>query len=113
MIKTIVSLLMAVVVLFFSVWSLREVVKTASVLSNFPVASQDYVPVEPSPSKAKQAVLDEGYTDVVSEGPPFLGCGQDDSLLNSERFTAKNQNGKELKLVSCCGWFKGCTVRHE
>ncbi len=89
-------------------------------LGDIPVSSpeptrqvQTYESSQPSNSKAVQAAIDEGYTDVQSQGVAFLGCGKDDSMITSEHVLAKNSNGKTLELTVCCGLiFKGCTVRH-
>ena len=65
-------------------------------------------------SNAQKSVEAQGFTDVkMGSGSAdiFFGCSNEDSLLNSERFSAKNINGVTVDGVACCGWLKGCTIR--
>ena len=56
---------------------------------------------------------DEGFTDVkVLDDKPFLKCSNDDNVLTSINAEATNIAGKRVSLTVCCGYFKGCTIRH-
>ena len=61
---------------------------------------------------SQQAVIDEGYTDIVMGDMPLFGCSDSDEVLLSRKFTARNANGKTISGVACCGLLKGCTIRH-
>lgn len=67
--------------------------------------------VEP---RAIQALEDEGYSEVdiydTGWGGAWNGCGDSDN--RSAQFGALNVKGKRVEGVVCCGWMKGCTVRH-
>lgn len=66
----------------------------------------------PSISKAARAVMDEGYTNLVSTGIPLFQCSDSDSTFFNEGFDATNMSGKRVHVIACCGFLKGCTVRH-
>lgn len=59
---------------------------------------------------AKRALSDEGFTAIVMQGPGFIGCGRDDSVVN--KFEATSVTGARVNGVVCSGlWWKGYTVR--
>lgn len=71
-------------------------------------SSQNAYPQHP---KAFYAVEAQGFTDIQLGSTPLFSCAQDDSMLESYSFTAKNQNGKIVSGSACCGFWKGCTIR--
>lgn len=58
---------------------------------------------------ATKVLSEQGYTDVVTSGYSFLGCGRDD--VYRTEFSAVSPTGKRVNGVVCGGWFKGSTVR--
>ena len=60
---------------------------------------------------AKETLLDAGYSEIHLEGyAPFV-CSEDD--MYHTKFTALNPSGsRNVKGVVCCGYLKGCTIRH-
>lgn len=64
-----------------------------------------------APDRSRQALEDEGYTDIEIHGWSPLTCGQDDKF--STAWTARNVRGRVVSGVVCCGLMaKRCTVRH-
>lgn len=63
-----------------------------------------------APDRSKTTLEDAAYSDVRMGGYNFFECGRDDVYATS--FTAKNALGKTVRGTVCCGWFKGCTIRH-
>lgn len=66
----------------------------------------------PQQPKAYTAIEAQGFTDIKLGSTPIFECAKDDSALSSYRFTAKNMNGRTISGTSCCGIFKGCTIRY-
>ena len=60
-------------------------------------------------SGAEKALDDQGFTNIVTTGWSFIGCGKDD--LYATGFTATNPKGKSVTGVVCSGMFKGSTIR--
>lgn len=59
---------------------------------------------------AQRAVENAGNTDVKMGSRAWFGCSDSDAA--GFHFTAKNSQGKDVSGISCCGWWKGCTVRY-
>ena len=56
------------------------------------------------------ALGDEGYTDIRAGGYAWFACSKDDRFKT--KYTARNAQGKQVSGAVCCGFLKGCTVRH-
>lgn len=69
-----------------------------------------------SPSRAKRAAEDSGFTDVVvlkqhGFSPGLYGCDEHDDV--AFEVSAKNPKGDQVSMTVCCGLvWKGCTIRH-
>jgi hypothetical protein len=64
----------------------------------------------PDTEEVRNAIDNQGFTDIQVGDPAYFACGEDDG--NGGRyFSAKNSNGKTVHGVVCCGWSKGCTIR--
>ncbi len=61
-------------------------------------------------SDSHQALTEAGYTDVDIGGYAWLQCGKDDTFAT--KFSAKGPTGVPVNGAVCCGWLKGCTIRH-
>ena len=63
-----------------------------------------------NPERTVKILEAQGFSEVQTTGYDFFECGRDDFF--STGFKAKNQNGKDVEGVVCCGLFlKGCTTR--
>jgi hypothetical protein len=70
-----------------------------------------------SPGRAKKALENEGYTEVLIKeqhgmAPGLYGC---DAKSDAVAFDAEavNVRGKRVTVTVCCGLvLKGCTIRH-
>jgi hypothetical protein len=61
-------------------------------------------------SSARNALQDEGFTDIRFTGYDWFACSKDD--FTHTGFVAKGPTGRESHGVVCCGMlFKACTVR--
>ena len=60
-------------------------------------------------SGAKNALDNEGYTQIQITGWSPFHCGDRD--LTSTGFRAMNARGKPVSGVVCCGILKNCTIR--
>ena len=63
-----------------------------------------------NPSETRRTLRDAGYENVKTHGHAAFACGEKD--VTSTRFTADNPRGRRVRGVVCCGWAKGCTIRH-
>lgn len=59
--------------------------------------------------KGREALENQGFTDVQLGDHAWYGCSKDDSF--NSHFTATNANGRRVSGIVCCGTWKGCTVR--
>ena len=64
--------------------------------------------------RAQRTLDDAGFTEIeileTGYGRMWNGCGRDDNRFAS--FKAVNIRGKTVYGTVCCGYAKGCTVRH-
>ena len=60
---------------------------------------------------AHKALKGAGYTDIMTDGYSFFGCGKDD--MYHTKFTAKGPSGVQVSGVVCGGVFKGSTIRTD
>jgi len=60
------------------------------------------------PEKAKQALKDNGYTDVELTGYKYFKCGSDPF---NTTFTGKSITGHKVTGAVCGGFAKGTTIR--
>lgn len=58
---------------------------------------------------AREALLDQGYTNVKMTGTQFTGCAENDLYRNG--FTATGPTGRPVTGVVCSGAFKDYTIR--
>ena len=61
------------------------------------------------PAGATDTLDSHGFTNIETTGYSWFGCGRGD--LWHTKFTATNQNGKEVSGVVCKGLLKGSTMR--
>lgn len=61
------------------------------------------------PDTTNRLLIGMGYTNIVTTGHSFLGCGGEDTTKTG--FTALSPTGTPVKGVVCSGWLKGSTVR--
>lgn len=67
---------------------------------------------EDDDSMAERALRAQGFTRIQMGGVPLFGCGDDDSMITSRKFTAINANKMRVSGIACCGLLmKGCTIR--
>lgn len=59
--------------------------------------------------ETRRALKAHGFTDVVTQGYAWTGCGEGDYFAT--QFRAKNPKGENVTGVVCCGAWKRCTVR--
>jgi hypothetical protein len=60
---------------------------------------------------SRRALEDAGYSEIKFEGYAPLACGKGDDTAT--KFIALNPPGKKtVRGTVCCGYFKGCTIRH-
>jgi len=62
-----------------------------------------------SPTDTRQALEEQGYSDVQLGGNSWFGCDSKDGFTRV--WTATATNGARVKGVACGGWFKGVTIR--
>lgn len=64
-----------------------------------------------APDASRRALEDAGYEDIKTTGysGPFR-CDEKDKFATG--FEATNSKGKRVHGVVCCGFVKGCTIRH-
>lgn len=60
--------------------------------------------------ESRQALNEAGYSDVVVGGYALFQCGKGDNFAT--KFSAKGPTGVPVRGAVCCGWMKGCTIRH-
>lgn len=60
--------------------------------------------------ESQRVLTDEGYEQIEITGYSPFKCGKDD--MSSTGFRAKNAKGNVVTGTVCCGFLKGCTVRH-
>lgn len=83
----------------------------AAVLA-FPTAKMGINPLFTDRDGAVEVVENHGFTNARATGYGWFSCGVgENSDLWRTRFTATNQNGKEVTGVVCAGFFKGGTMR--
>ena len=63
-----------------------------------------------APERSKEALDDAGYTDIQTTGHVAFQCSEDDTYATG--FKATNPRGKVVRGTVCCGFNKGCTIRH-
>lgn len=62
-------------------------------------------------SASRTTLEDAGYSEISFEGHSFFTCGEGDRFAT--KFVAVNPTGKKnVKGTVCCGFLKGCTIRH-
>lgn len=66
-------------------------------------------PLWVDPAGAIDTADSHGFTNVQTTGYSWFGCGKGD--LWHTKFTAQNENGKDISGVVCKGLFKGSTLR--
>lgn len=59
---------------------------------------------------SRQALAEAGFSDIHVGGFAWLQCGKDDTFAT--KFSAKGPTGVSVNGAVCCGWLKGCTIRH-
>lgn len=59
--------------------------------------------------RSRQALENQGFTDIRFTGYDAFACSEDDGLHTG--FVAKNAQGKMVHGTVCCGILKSCTVR--
>ena len=62
------------------------------------------------PESARDALSDEGYTDIEIVGFEVWGCSEDDFYHTGFR---ARRGDRVVEGVVCCGIMKDCTVRHH
>ena len=63
-----------------------------------------------APDATRRTLEAEGYEDIKTLGYTPFQCGNDDKF--STGFEATNAKGDRVRGTVCCGFLKGCTVRH-
>lgn len=66
---------------------------------------------DPGKSRAREALEAAGWTEIRDERSSLIGCGRDDSVLTSRKFTARSPAGRVEDVRVCCGLVFGCVVK--
>jgi PBP1b-binding outer membrane lipoprotein LpoB len=66
----------------------------------------------PNPKKFETLMKQEGISEAKDEGMPLFGCGKEDSMIFSTKFSGIKNNVK-VKGVICSNLLKGYTIRYE